>query len=155
MKLFRKKGKLYGDLVKYSHKTALENSEMVLREYEHKINTLNKEIYDLEENKKYYSFQVTWTDASWSPQRNLNIIHHREDLSPLQRFSIHRYKGEIKFDKRKIMEFVKVEPEALLEAVNHNASLDGKIVDLQEKLKVLRKEKEKFVKTYIPRKERK
>jgi hypothetical protein len=154
MKLFRKKETLYGDLVKYSHKTALENPQMILREYEHKINKLNKEIYEHKENKKYYSFQVTWTDANWSPQRNLNIIYREDPSSLASAFPMHRYKGKIKFDKKKIMEFVNVEPEALLEVVNYNASLDGKIVDLQEKLEVLQKEKEKFVKIYIPQKER-
>jgi len=150
MKLFRRKEKLYGEIVKYSHKTALENPDMIDREYEHKITNLEKKIREHKENKKYFSFQVTWKDKERSyfePQKYLNIAY-RKDMY-LYPFPIHHYEGEIHFDKKGIMKFVNVEPAALLEAVNHNDGLDAKIIKLKLELEDLRKERTKFRKNYL------
>ena len=46
------------------------------------------------------------------------------------------------------MKFVDVEPEVLLQAVNHNKNLNSKIFLANEQIKVLKKERTAFRKTY-------
>ena len=145
--LFRRKEILYGDLVKYSHKTALENPQMILREYEHKIQKFNDESRELEKNKTKYSFEVSWVDTDFNPRSHLRLIASDDYLYSLSLMRYY-YQGEIHFDKKKIMKFVNVEPTALLQAVNKNADIGRKLVKINKDVMTLQKEKDKFVKTY-------
>lgn len=154
MKIFRRKETLYGDLVKYSHKTALENPKMILREYEHKIQTLEDEICEHRKGLKLYSFEVQYTvdGCSYAPRNKLELINTNRD--PYTFSAIYKYRGYISFEQPKIMKFVNIEPEALLQAVEHNKNLNVQIKEKLEQRDLLKKERDEFVETYIPRKER-
>jgi hypothetical protein len=154
MKLFRKKEKLYGEIVKYSHKTALENPDMIDREYEHKIQTLEDEICEHRKGLKLYSFEVQYTSDGYGfkPRQNLELIDTYRD--PYTFYAIYKYRGYISFEQPKIMKFVDVEPEVLLQAVEHNKNLNVQITEKNDQIKSLKKERDEFVKTYIPRKEK-
>ena len=153
MKLFRRKEKLYGDLVKYSHKTALENPEMVDREYGHKIAVLEKEIHEHRKLLKLYSFEVAYNvSGDYMPRKELELV--QRDCDPYFRCGIYRYRGYISFEQPKIMKFVNVEPEVLLQAVEHNKNFYVQIAENDKQIKLLKKERTQFKKTYIPWKER-
>jgi hypothetical protein len=148
MKLFRKKETLYGNLVKYSHKTALENPEMILREYLHKIQKLEDEARELKKHKTKYSFKVKYRSShGWTPQSKLTMVDESRPFG-MGIYPSYYYEGYIRFDQPKILEFVDVEPEALLQAVNYNKEIDVRLTEISTDRETLKKEKEKFVKTY-------
>ena len=138
---------MFGDLVKYSHKTAMENPEMIDREYGHKIDALVSEIHEHRKLLKLYSFEVQYGSGhGFSPRQKLELIHTLHDRFALYEYQT--YRGYISFEQPKIMKFVDVEPEVLLQAVNHNKNLNSKIFLANEQIKVLKKERTKFRKTY-------
>ena len=147
MKLFRKKETLYGEIIKYSHKTAMENPEMIDREYGHKIQTLEDEIHEHRKLLKLYSFEVQYMSGyGFSPQHKLELVDTSACRYTL--YGIHKYRGYISFEQSKIMKFVNVEPEVLLQAVEHNKNLHVQIAEKNEQIQVLKKERTKFRKTY-------
>jgi hypothetical protein len=152
MKLFRRKETLYGDLVKYSHKTALENPEMIDREYGHKIETLENEIKEHQKLLKSYSFEVEYTfdSSGFKPRERLKLISTDRDSYSF--YSYATYRGYISFDQPKIMKFVDVKPEVLLQAVEHNKNLHVQIAEKDKQIKSLKKERTEFRKTYIKEK---
>jgi len=148
MKLFRRKETLcketlYGGLVKYSHKTALENPEMIDREYEYKIQTLEDEIHEHQKLLKLYSFEVRYDEhGGFSPRTKLELVY-------TDRMYCYKYHGYISIEQPKIIEFVNVEPEVLLQAVEHNKNLNVQIKEKLEQKDLLKKERDTFKKTYM------
>jgi len=148
MKFFRKKETMYGDLVKYSHKTALENPDMIDREYSHKMDILENEIHEHRKLLKLYSFEVQYGSGyGFSPTQKLELIHTQMDRFSL--YGYHKYRGYISFEQSKIMKFVDVEPEVLLQAVEHNKNLHVQVAEKNKQIQALKKERTAFRKTYI------
>lgn len=148
MKLFRKKDKLYGTLVKYSHKTALENPDMIIREFDFKIKELNDKLSKTKKDLKKYSFAVEYRytnfNRSENPAKQLDLIQWSSDYGWTRAL----YRGYITVGMTKLVEFVDVDPEILLAAVEHNKKLNEKIAKLNKNIMDLEKEKEEFEKQY-------